>query len=205
MVTVDDSIAPDASRGDEDLRGRLVARDGAALALAYDIHAGVVYGIARRVTGSGALAEDVVQEVFFELWERPERFDPRRGRLRTYVAMLAHRRAVDRVRSEVSRQSRERRFGSDSVSAGTIEDQVVARDDASWARRSLASLPDEQRKCIELAYFSGLTFREVAEHLGIAEGTAKSRIRLGLKRLHLLLTCSGKSANTQLDLRGGPS
>ena len=203
MATVDDSPPASARPGDVDLRGRLLARDGSALAVVYDVHAGVAFGIARRVTGSEALAEEVVQEVFFELWERPERFDPRRGRLRTYVAMLAHRRAVDRVRAEVARQSREHRFESESVAGSTVEDQVVAHDEAALARRSLARLPDEQRACIELAYFSGMTFREVAAHLGIAEGTAKSRIRLGLKRLHLLLSCSSGSASVRLDLRGG--
>lgn len=176
--------------GDASLRQRLLDGDPSALAVVYDVHAGVVHGIALRVTNDAASAEDITQEVFVALWKQPDRFDPAQGSLRTFLSMLAHRRSVDLVRSQVARAAREERTahrGARSDDSGSVEEQVLARVDADGARSSLSCLPAEQRECLELAYLAGLTFREVAQHLKIPEGTAKSRIRLGLKRLQKVM------------------
>jgi RNA polymerase sigma-70 factor (ECF subfamily) len=134
------------------------------------------------------LAEDVTQEVFLHLWERADAFDPERATLRTWLGMLTHRRSVDRVRREEARRQREERDHRRSTSAAAaVDDEAIGSVAARDVGRALGALPAEQRACIELAYFEGRTFKEVAAALGIPEGTAKSRIRLGLEKLRLSL------------------
>lgn len=159
-----------------------------ALAEAYRRHAGAVFGLAKRVLWDGALAEEVVQEVFLRLWAAPERFDPARGNLRSFLLAQAHGRAVDQLRSESSRRDREARDASSRADAGydlerEVDDLVVAEQ----VREALGVLPDEQRRPIELAYFGGHSYREVAKLLGEPEGTVKSRIRAGLYKMHSAL------------------
>jgi RNA polymerase sigma factor (sigma-70 family) len=173
--------------GDRALAARLATRDEAALADVYRHYAGLAFGVARRVLRDDLLAEDVTQEVFTYLWEHPERFDPSRGSIKAWVGLLAHRRSVDRVRLETRRSRSEAKLaGPQAIDLGTEQDL-----DAGWiserVERALASLPDEQRRVIECAYYRGRTYRQVAEELGIPEGTAKSRIRLALSRLNELL------------------
>ena len=143
-----------------------------------------MHGLARRVVGSDALADEVTQDVFVDLWKRPERFDPGRGALRTFLLTSAHGKAVDIVRSESARRSREEKTARETVAAGYDLDRY-AWDLAVADRVKIAvgSLPGGERQAIELAYFDGRTYREVAEILGEPEGTIKSRIRSGLRRL----------------------
>ena len=163
---------------------RLVAADPAALAEVYDQYASFVFGLARRVIGDTRAAEDVTQEVFVALWERPETFDPDRGTLRTWLATLAHRRAVDYVRREEARRRRTQRDAARrATSVPDVEELASAILTAEQVRSAVEALPPEQREAIELAYFGGRTYREVAVELGIPEGTAKSRLRLGLRRV----------------------
>ena len=155
-----------------------------ALAEAYRRHAGAVFGLASRVLGDRALAEEVVQEVFLRLWDTPDRFDPERGSLRSYLLAQCHGRSVDIVRSEQSRRNREERDHRRTAEAGyDLEHEVMDLAVGEQVREALEGLPVEERRAIELAYFGGHTYREVADILGQPEGTVKSRIRSGLRRL----------------------
>ncbi len=165
------------------LRDRLLAGDDRALGQCYDQYSSFVYGLALRVIGDPRAAEDVTQDVFLHLWERPDAFDPERGALRTWLGTLAHRRAVDHVRREEARRRRAVRDASRAPCTPDVEEMAFALVAAERVRAALLALPDVQREAIELAYFAGKTYREVAVALGIPEGTAKSRMRLGLHRI----------------------
>lgn len=140
--------------------------------------------MALRITGDRAFAEEVVQEVFLRLWNEPERFDPARGSLRAFILTNTHGRSVDVVRSESARRSREEREVRRTPPAGyDLEREVWDLTLAEHVREAVADLRDEERAAIELAYFGGHTYREVAGMLDQPEGTVKSRIRTGLGRL----------------------
>lgn len=166
-----------------------------ALAEAYRRHAGAVFALARRVLADPTLAEEVVQEVFLRLWDHPDRFDPERGALRSFLLAQCHGRSVDLIRSEESRKAREARDHREQAEAGyDLEHEVWDLAVAEHVRDALSALPDDERRAIELAYFRGRSYREVAELLGQPEGTVKSRIRAGLKRLRAGLTDVGVGA-----------
>lgn len=165
------------------LGSRLRAGDEGALVELYDQFGSFVFGLAARVIGDRTAAEDVTQEVFVTLWERPELFDPSRGRLRTFLGTLAHRRAVDHVRREEARRRRTERDGALARSVPDVDEMALALVNAERVRAAVQTLPADQRTAIELAYFGGKTYREVAQIVGIPEGTAKSRMRLGLQRI----------------------
>jgi RNA polymerase sigma-70 factor (ECF subfamily) len=175
------------------LVARVAAGDDRALARIYDQYGALVYGVALHLVGDEASARDVCQEVFVGLWQRPDRFDPERASLRTWLAVVARRRAIDLLRQRGRRQRREERAAAVAgvVAPPDIEEAAEAMVDGELLRTALAELPDEQRHAIELAFLEGLTHREVAVRLGIPEGTAKSRIRLGLSRLARLLRPEG--------------
>jgi len=155
-----------------------------ALAETFRRHAGAVHGLARRILGDGVAAEEVVQEVFLRLWKSPDRYDPDRGSLRSYLLAQAHGRAVDLLRSDTSRRRREEREAAQSAEAGyDIEREVWDLAVAEHVQAVVKELPVEERQAIELAYFGGHTYREVAVLLSQPEGTVKSRIRSGLKRM----------------------
>jgi RNA polymerase sigma-70 factor (ECF subfamily) len=166
-----------------------------ALAEAYRRHAGAVYGLARRVLGDPAVAEEIVQEVFLRLWNSPDRFDPGRGSLRSFLLAQGHGRAVDVLRADTSRRQREVRDARSTAEAGyDIEHEVWDLALADQVREVMAALPEDERRAIELAYFGGRTYREVAVALGAPEGTVKSRIRNGLRRMRVGLSDSGIGA-----------
>ena len=163
-----------------------------ALAEAYRRHAGAAFGLALRITNDRALGEEVVQEVFLRLWNDPEKFDPARGTLRAYLLAQTHGRSVDLVRSESSRRLREERGARRERGIDyDLEREVWDLALAEQLRDALGTLSDDERSAIELAYFGGHTYREVATLLGQPEGTVKSRIRSGLGRLRSTLVATG--------------
>jgi len=166
-----------------------------ALAEAFRRHSGAVHGLARRVLGDDAAAEEVVQEIFLRLWNAPDRFDPARGTLRSFLLAQSHGRAVDLLRSDVSRRRREEKEARATAEAGyDIEHEVWDLAVADHVKEAVTGLPVEERKAIELAYFGGHSYREVAQLLGVPEGTIKSRIRSGLRRMRGDLTAAGIGA-----------
>jgi RNA polymerase sigma-70 factor (ECF subfamily) len=156
----------------------------------YDQHSDLVFGLARRVTRDEQLARDITQEVFTYLWELPDRVDLTRGSLRTYLAVLTHRRAVDEIRRS-ERRARTEAWTEPSQAEDGPEIGVVDAATREWCRHRLATglaqLPAEQRVAVELAYYDGLTYKQMAGVLGIPEGTAKSRLRLAMAKLRTLL------------------
>jgi RNA polymerase sigma-70 factor (ECF subfamily) len=163
-----------------------------ALAEVYRRHGGTVHALAQRILGPGGRADDVTQDVFVELWRRPERYDPSRGSLRAFLVTVAHGRAVDVLRSESARTGREQRTARETAAAGyDVENEVWDLAMADQLKLAISRLSEPERKAIELAYFSGHTYREVAALLGEPEGTIKSRIRAGLRRLRAALVQGG--------------
>lgn len=169
--------------GDASLAMSVARWEEGALAEVYRRHGAGLLGLARRLLGDGRLAEDVLQEVFVRFWNRPERFDPDRGSLRAFLAAETHGRAVDLLRSEAARRGRESRQGLQAPVGATVEHEVVEATLAEKVRQAVAALPPDERRPLELAYFGGLTYREVAASLAEPEGTVKSRIRRALRRL----------------------
>lgn len=156
----------------------------AALAEAYRRHGGSVAALAQRLIRRPDMAEEVVQEIFVRLWNNPERFDPDRGSLRAFLLSQTHGRSIDLIRSEEARKRREDRDHQRTVDAGyDLEHEVMDLAVATRVKDALKDLPEGERSAIVMAYFGGYTYREAAEILGEPEGTVKSRIRSGLKKL----------------------
>lgn len=175
------------SAAERSLARRLRDGDEHALTELYDTYSSFVFGLALRVIGDRTAAEDITQDVFVGLWTQPDRFDPDRGSLRAFLGTLTHRRSVDLIRSEESRKKREDKTSAEPTFAPDVVDDAVRSVTAQTVRAAVAALPVNQREALELAYFDGHTYRQVAERLGIPEGTAKSRLRLGLHHIAELL------------------
>jgi RNA polymerase sigma-70 factor (ECF subfamily) len=169
-----DGLLRDVARGDD-----------AAFARLYDLLSPRVFGLARRVLRDPAQAEEMAQEVLVEVWRTAARFDPARGSGITWVLTIAHRRTVDRVRSEQAGADRLQKVGAASAQTpyDEVVDQVSSRLERQQVRRCLDGLTGLQREAITLAYFGGHTYREVASLLDTALPTVKTRMRDGLIRL----------------------
>lgn len=167
------------------LLSAVAAGDQQAFAEIYDATAARVFGLVHRVLRDRAQAEEVTQEVFLQVWRSAGSFDPSRGSGLTWILTLAHRRAVDRVRSAAARTAREGAYASqrDPGAQDSTAEKVEARMEAQAVRTALEGLSETQRSAIELAFFDGLTHPEVSSRLGVPLGTAKTRIRDGLRKL----------------------
>ena len=160
-----------------------------ALATLYDRHAGLLLAMANRILGDKALAEDLVQDVFMEVWRRAHAFDPSRGSVRTWLLVRLRSRAVDRLRSAQHR----REVAVDDVAprepSPTAEDPELDPDRA-LVRKAIAELPEDQRLVIELSYFHGLSSSEIAERMGSPLGTVKSRTAAALTKLRAAMVAA---------------
>jgi RNA polymerase sigma-70 factor (ECF subfamily) len=167
------------------LLARTAAGDQQAFADLYAATSRRIYGMARKVLIDPDLANDTTQEVYLQVWQSAGKFDPAFGSPLAWMMTIAHRRAVDRVRSSQSATEREARYGaaSQAIEHDNVVDTVTSRMEADAVVRCLATLTDTQQESVRLAYYGGLTYREVAERLGAAVPTIKSRIRDGLLRL----------------------
>ena len=183
---------PEVAASDPTVDDLLVATgigDRAAFAALYDRTSARIFGLVRRVVVDPAQAEEVTQDVYLEIWQTAPRFDRDRGSAVSWMFTLAHRRAVDRVRSAQSARDRDLRVGARDldVPVDTVAESAEVRIEHERAREALASLSDLQRECVALAYYGGLTQSEIAERLDIPLGTVKTRLRDGMIRLRRLL------------------
>ena len=180
---------------DEELVAAIGRRDERAVAALYDRYGGLAYSLAYRILEDRGAAEDVVQDAFVSAWRRAVSFQPGRGSVRTWLLSIVHHRAIDRLRGTPGRARRDGTLDEAQV------DRVVAVEDP-WRevettlqrdalKRGLATLPEEQRRTIELAYFGGYTQTEIAGVMGVPVGTVKGRIRIGLQKLRGLLAGAG--------------
>jgi RNA polymerase sigma-70 factor, ECF subfamily len=174
-----DALLDRVARGDQD-----------AFEAVYDQLAGPVYGLIRKVVRDPAQSEEVTQEVLLEVWRSASRFDAARGSAATWVMTIAHRRAIDRVRSTAAAAEREQKTAQPLVLTDEVAETVAANMDAERVRRCLGGLTELQRESITLAYYGGYTYSQVAALLHTALGTVKTRIRDGLIRLR---DCMGVS------------
>jgi len=168
---------PANSRDEAALIARLRSGDESAMADLYDHYSGVVYGVALRVLGDTTAAEDVLQEIFLQLWRNPNAFDADRGRLAPWLAVIARNRAIDLLR----KRPLEDDIDELPISTGVdLEDESARRLAVEKVRSVLGQLPQEQRKVLEMAFFEGMTHSEIAGKTGEPLGTVKTRIRSGL-------------------------
>jgi RNA polymerase sigma-70 factor, ECF subfamily len=185
-------------------------RNGDAQAELYRRHGPSVTAATRMILGRRAVCDDVVAEVFIDLWLAPHKFDPSRGSLLGWLRMRARTRSIDMLRSETSRRRRENVDGSVRPdTASDIESSVLTSETAVELRRAVRSLPPSEGDAIELAYFQGMSYRAVAVRLEVAEGTVKSRIRSGLRRLradvHLCRDAQPATGHMSVETSGAQS
>ncbi len=183
-------LPPETDPAEEMVRlaGAMAQGDKASLGRLYDLLGRPLYSLALRITGDAAEAQDVVQDVFLQLWHKAAEYQPSRGSYFSWAATLTRNRALDRVRMRKRRGEIIRESAGDIQPAREVDqldsgDALWLREKAGAVRVALAGLPEEQRTAIELAFFSGLTQQQIAERLGDPLGTVKARIRRGLLRL----------------------
>ena len=175
-----------------DLIKRIVQRDEKALGKLYDRYSKLLYGFILSIVKKQEEAEDVLQELFLQIWEKSSSFDVGRGNVYTWVVTLARNRAIDRIRSKQYRMQDQADpdFGIDSLSNPadpTPLDAVMMRERTEFIRQALQTLPKEQREAIEIAYFGGRSQSEIAAQLNVPLGTVKTRMRQGMKKLQTQL------------------
>ena len=171
---------------DTDLLRRIAAGDRAAFAEFYDLHSALMFSVAIKILHDPSEAEDVLQEAFLQVWEKARNFDPNLGKASTWAAILARNKAIDRLRASQRRHRLAEEAGAEFISdsdGGTVNHTVYGHETAKMIQSAVVELPDEQRRAIELAFFSGLTQNEIAEKLCQPLGTIKARIRRGLLKL----------------------
>ncbi len=170
---------------DEDLISLVQTRNSEAFAALYDRHARAAYSLAYRVMGERQTAEDLVQDAFLKLWRAAGSYRVERGSVRTWLLSIVHNRGIDQLRSSASRRRTQERIEASAPRSQPSEAfaQSWRNSQREQVREALKTLPEEQLKILELAYFSGYTHVEIAELLGLPLGTVKGRMRLGLKKM----------------------
>ncbi len=177
-----------AAQSDAELLRAIAQGDEAALAQIYDRYAPTLFGMMLRILHSRAEAEDVLQEVFLQVWQHASQFDEERGRPFTWLATIAHSRAIDRLRSLDSRQRAATRAAFEHAEEqGDAVDDVFRMERTEVVRRALNEIPEGQKQVLLLAYFEGLTQSEIAERTKEPLGTVKTRMRSGLIKLRELM------------------
>jgi RNA polymerase sigma-70 factor, ECF subfamily len=174
------------SLADEDVMQLVQRGDPRAFEILYDRHGGAAFSMAYRVVGDRLAAEDISQEAFLSIWRSRLRYRPERGSVRTWVLGIVHHRAVDSLRRNLiheRRRSRSAEEAEEQEAPELTEVEAARREEARMVRRALDSLPDDQCRVIELAYFGGFTHSQIADALGMPIGTVKGRMRLGLDKL----------------------
>jgi RNA polymerase sigma factor (sigma-70 family) len=173
-------------RSDEELLEAIAAGDDDALGALYDRFGRLAYGMALRILGDQALAEDAVQEAFLAVWRSADGYRRERAKPATWILTLVHRRAVDLVRREDRRRAEPLDEPPEAAGA-TVPEEVDLRDRRAAVQTALRQLPEDQRQALELAYYGGYTQSELAERLGVPLGTIKSRMFAGLTHLRELV------------------
>lgn len=176
---------------DEDLIPLMARGDARAFETLYERHSGAAYSLAYRMVGKQAMAEDVIQEAFLNLWRSGAHYDRGRGSVRTWILGIVHHRAIDALRRHsvhAKRRSDDETAAERLESPERVEEDVARRDEASIVRGAMEVLPADQLKVIELAYFGGFTHTEIADMLESPVGTVKGRMRLGLKKMREALS-----------------
>ena len=180
-----------SSNLDELLR-RVAGGDAEAFAAVYDLTKSRVFGLVIRVLRDAGYSEETTQEVYLEIWRSAAEYNPAKGSALSWMLTMAHRRAIDRVRSEQAGSRRESRYGAANVepASDVVADSAIAGDERRRVAECLEGLTDAQRQCIELAYYGGLTYTEVSQRLAANLSTIKSRIRDALRGLRNCLDVS---------------
>ena len=176
---------------DEELMELVHDGEVRAFEVVFDRHATVAFSLAYRMCGRRATAEDIVQEAFLSLWRSSRAYDPARGSVRSWVLTVVHNRAIDALRRQGSRDSRD--VSDDGIAErlsapDRTDAEAERRDEARRVRTALDELPPDQRRVIELAYFGGFTHTEIAKMLDLPPGTVKGRMRLGLTKMRNVLS-----------------
>ncbi|HEY5262450.1 MAG TPA: sigma-70 family RNA polymerase sigma factor [Solirubrobacteraceae bacterium] len=178
---------------DEELMELVCRNNAAAFEIVLERHLDAAFSLAYRMIGRRALAEDVVQEATLSTWRSGARYDRSRGSVRNWILGITHHRAVDALRRDGVRTSRnvsDEGLEEHLESPDRTDVEVVRRDEAQEIRTALQHLPDDQVRVIELAYFGGFTHSEIAEMLDLPIGTVKGRMRLGLEKMRIRLRSS---------------
>jgi len=184
-------MVANAHSSDIDLIERIIAREQDALTDLYDCYGAQVFSLAQQVTGQRQAAEDVTQDVFFQVWRWPERWDPDKGRLISWLLTVTRYTAIDAIRREQRQPQAHEAPGELAKQPYPNGGRRALEETADRNRRVrevLKKLPPEQRKVILLAFFRGMTHEEIAKHLKLPVGTVKSRIRLGMQKLKAHIT-----------------
>lgn len=176
---------------DVQLMGRIAGGDRAAFSRLFEKHASLVLGVLTRMLGRRDEAEEILQEALLQLWDRSDRYNPKKATPRGWLLLIARSRAIDRIRSRQARTRREEAVTVEPTWHSTQEPVGTARLEADQrageVTRALTELPREQRQCIELAFFQGLSHSQIANHLEQPLGTVKSRILLGMRKMRDVL------------------
>jgi len=171
---------------DIELLRQIAGGDRAAFAEFYDRHSTLMFSVASKILNNAGEAEDVLQEVFMQIWEKAGRFDPKLGKASSWAAVLVRNRAIDRIRALQRRTHLAEEAGAEQASievSDTANEEVHGHEKAKLIQLAIVELPAEQRRAIELTYFSGLTQDEISKKLNQPLGTIKARIRRGLLKL----------------------